>query len=463
LKYNDRSLTFNDYPQLWDPLTIVDPIYGALRFSREISRIINTADFQRLRGIKQLSLVSLQYPSADHSRFIHSLGVAHLIRLAIDYLKLNAQRFKEEIEIKFEEKDELETILAGLLHDIGHGPTGHVLDTFFFRENVPHKHEDYTQKRIIDSPYDLTATIEKIGLEPKIIAAKAIGRKIDNNAFYSNLIANYGMDMDRLDYIARDSYFTGVGLKDFNYFLLLSDAIIVPGYKIDSPKIDKEQYYLAFNESSLQQSIEPLLLARAMLYGQVYYSSKNRGPQLMLVKAIEQMVEKGEIVIDEIMEKTDGELWSIILSTKDNLARNLIARIKFHRLYTLLVEFNRTEDVTVRLLDLVRKGETNKIKDIERKATDELINAGLLRSEDVVLIDIPTEKGIGTLFIAKTEQNKILEAYSIERTRRDKMLISAIDEQMKSQNRIRIYGPPELKKEKLIVEWKLKELINNYC
>ncbi|MHA1685950.1 MAG: HD domain-containing protein [Candidatus Heimdallarchaeaceae archaeon] len=455
------SKIIEDQKYLWRPLTVVDPVFGAMTFEKEISRVINTADVQRLRNIKQLSLVSLQYPGADHSRFIHSLGVAHLISLALKRLK----RFLSNIndfEVPMNETEELETIIAGLLHDIGHGPAGHVLDTLFARKATPFQHESFTKSRITESRFDLTYVLEdKLGLDPKKISALATGETVNDKAFLTNLIAGYGLDMDRLEYLLRDAYFTGVGLSHYNYNLLLDSALIIPGYKIDDPAVDKSKYYLGYGVSALQHTIEPLLLARALMYSQVYYSEANRGPQLMLVKALEVIDQNEGIDFKTFIELTDIEMWQYLSQTTNALARELVTRLKYRRLYSCSSQFSRETSVSSRLRELIRRNKMPKIKEIEDNTAEKLINKKLISERSTILIDVPPEKSVGNLYLAHLSNDKIESAFSLNKAPTGLSIASSIQEQMQLRWAVRVYVPFEALKNKLEIEMVIRKEIEN--
>lgn len=191
------------------PLRYLDPVLGIIALPEPIAQLVYSIDVQRLHDIKQLSLVDRgEYPSAEHSRFVHSLGVAELVARAI-------RRLRQVFDGSISREDELETIAAALLHDVGHGPLGHVMDEFFARKgrlplgspdldqlHLPHlSHERFTQIRIIDDwyPSSLANRLRAYGLRPDIVAARALGRPTgDGYDFLSQLVAGYGLNSTAL-------------------------------------------------------------------------------------------------------------------------------------------------------------------------------------------------------------------------------------------------------------------------
>jgi HD superfamily phosphohydrolase len=169
---------------------INDPVHGFIEIHDSlILELINHPYFQRLRRINQLGLTSLVYPGATHSRFHHALGAMHLMSKALDTL------IRKGVSISNKEKQG--ALMAILLHDIGHGPFSHVLEETII-QNTSHEElsvafmEDLN--RIFDGQLDLAIEIFK-GTYPK--------------HFLHQLVSGQ-LDMDRLDYLSRDSFYTGV-------------------------------------------------------------------------------------------------------------------------------------------------------------------------------------------------------------------------------------------------------------
>ncbi|MFT7382398.1 MAG: HD superfamily phosphohydrolase, partial [Roseivirga sp.] len=169
---------------------INDPVYGFITIRSElVFDIIDHPSFQRLRRIKQLGLTELIYPGAHHTRFHHALGAMHLMGATLENLR------NKGIEISDEEFEA--ATIAILLHDIGHGPFSHALE-YSLLEDVPHEH----LSRMI---------ISKLNLEfdGKLSMALEIFNNTYPKVFLSELVSSQ-LDIDRLDYLKRDSFFTGV-------------------------------------------------------------------------------------------------------------------------------------------------------------------------------------------------------------------------------------------------------------
>ncbi|WP_316807516.1 HD domain-containing protein [Pedobacter agri] len=236
---------------------INDPVYGFISIPSElVYDVISHPYFQRLRYIKQLGMTHLVYPGALHTRFHHALGAMHLMSLAIEVL-----RSKGHIITEGEEEA---ATLAILLHDIGHGPFSHALEHSLV---TGIKHEDISSKLMHDlnNHFDgkLTHAIEVFnGTYPK--------------RFLHQLISGQ-LDLDRMDYLNRDSFFTGVseGVISFDRIIKMFNVFD------DDLVIEEKGIY----------SIEKFLIARRLMYWQVYLHKTVISGEMILVKLLERAKE----------------------------------------------------------------------------------------------------------------------------------------------------------------------------
>ena len=215
---------------------INDPVYGFISVPNEfIYDLISHQWFQRLRNIRQLGLSSFVYPGAVHSRFQHSLGAMYLTGQAVHTLR------RKGIDISAEEEEGV--LAAILLHDIGHGPFSHALEHSLI-EDMPHE----AMSLLIMEELNKT-------MGGRLTTAIAIFRGEYPRRFFHDLVTGQ-MDMDRMDYLRRDSFFTGViegsvGSDRIIQMLNVSDDRLV---------VDEKGIY----------SVEKFLIARRMMYWQVY-------------------------------------------------------------------------------------------------------------------------------------------------------------------------------------------------
>lgn len=234
-----------------------DPIYGFVQLPGElISDLINHPYFQRLRRIKQLGMTNLVYPGALHTRFHHAIGAMHLMTQAIDVL-----RSKDTI-ISNEEAEAV--TIAILLHDIGHGPFSHALE-HSIAKGISHE--------------DLSALLmERLNKEfnGKLTLAINIFNDQYKKKFLHQLVSSQ-LDMDRMDYLNRDSFFTGVSEG-----VISSDRII----KMLQVKNDE----LVVEEKGIY-SIEKFIIARRLMYWQVYLHKTVVAAENMLVNILKRAKE----------------------------------------------------------------------------------------------------------------------------------------------------------------------------
>ena len=236
---------------------INDPIYGFVTIPGElIYDLINHPYFQRLRRIKQLGLTNLVYPGALHTRFHHAIGAMHLMQDAIITLK------QKNIEISSEEEEA--AFIAILLHDIGHGPFSHALE---------HSLVNGINHETISSLF-----MNELNIEFKGKLSLAI--KIFNNQYkkkFLHQLVSSQLDMDRLDYLKRDSFFTGV-----------SEGVISSDRIIKMLTVVKNELVV---EHKAIYSIEKFLIARRLMYWQVYLHKTVLSAETLLVNILKRAKE----------------------------------------------------------------------------------------------------------------------------------------------------------------------------
>jgi len=240
-----------------------DPVHGFITIPHElIFDIIEHPYFQRLRRIKQLGLSDYVYPGAIHTRFHHALGAFHLMRKALSILKIKGHKISEE--------EELSACIAILLHDIGHGPFSHTLENSLLAKV---HHEDIS-KIYMDQLN--THFKGKLSLAIEIFEGKY------KKKFLHQLVSSQ-LDVDRLDYLTRDSFFSGVNEGAISYERIIEMMNVHEGNLV----IEQKGIY----------SIENFIVARRLMYWQVYLHKTVLCVEQMMVKAIERarfLISKGE-------------------------------------------------------------------------------------------------------------------------------------------------------------------------
>jgi len=272
---------------------IRDPIHGYI-FANELERkIIDTASFQRLRRIRQLAGCHLVYPGGQHSRFEHVIGCM--------YLAGRVGAVLESKDIGFSPEDSEKLRLAAMLHDIGHGPFSHMFEEVLaFKTDVTH--EDMTQ-RIIGQT-EIGDILESGGFSKKEMAELSVGKLRTRNRGFMNDAIGGGLSVDIMDYLLRDSYFTGVEYGKVDVTRIINSFEVVKNR-------------LAIGEAALF-AFEALLIARYEMFRAVYFHRTVRAAELMLIKSM--------ILADKALHLTDLSLDNY-LSLTDEVTLNKIATL----------------------------------------------------------------------------------------------------------------------------------------
>jgi HD superfamily phosphohydrolase len=237
-----------------------DPIYGFITIpSPLIYDLIQHPYFQRLRRISQMGLSYLVYPGANHTRFHHALGCMHLMQKAVEVL-----RFKE-VNINPEEENAL--YIAILLHDIGHGPFSHAMESSIV-EDVHHEEISLLLMNQLNVEFD-----GKLSLAIQVFKGEY------HRKFMLQLISSQ-LDMDRMDYLKRDSFYSGVSEGNVNSERLIQMMNVVDDVLV----IEEKGIY----------SVEKFLMSRRLMYWQVYLHKTSLAAELILTKVLKRAKELTE-------------------------------------------------------------------------------------------------------------------------------------------------------------------------
>lgn len=243
---------------------INDPVHGFIEVPRSILKLMDTSTVQRLRRIKQLGLSFVVYPGAVHTRFHHALGSMHLMRQALEVLK------NKYVYISDEEYEA--ALIAAFLHDVGHGPFSHALESVI----IPGLHHETMTLAIMKELNDQFSG--NLSLAIDIFEGKY------HRTFLHQLVSGQ-LDMDRMDYLIRDSFFTGV-----------AEGIIGIDRIIKTLNVYENKLVC---ESKSIYSIEKFLIARRLMYWQVYLHKAATSAEYMMVnilKRVRSLILNGEEV-----------------------------------------------------------------------------------------------------------------------------------------------------------------------
>lgn len=290
--------------------TVRDPIHGNIQLKKVALDLLETPEIQRLYDIKQLGFAHLVFPGAHHTRLEHSLGTYYITQQLTTHLNLGNEETQQ-------------LICAALLHDIGHGPFSHTLESLLL-ENYDVDHIDLTEE-LIQGTYDIFEPQEKQYIHQKNVNEVLTNHNIDlqtvttiikgetSHKPYLGQILNHTIDVDQLDYLIRDAYYTGVvyGIIDINRFL---------------QTITTHNNNLAIQRKGISV-IENILMARSLMYATVYFHKTVRIAELMLSKALEKIKKPFDF-----FRYTDSELTSKI-KQMGTFQHEIITRLKYRKLF----------------------------------------------------------------------------------------------------------------------------------
>lgn len=277
---------------------IRDSVYGDIMLNEIEVEVMDNPQFQRLRRIKQLGLISLIYPGANHTRFEHSIGTMHIASKLADKLDLN-QEDKELVRI------------SALLHDIGHGPFSHVSEgvlSFPHEELTKYVIKNTAIRDIVEKKFDIDKIIEIINGEGKF-----------------GPIVSGELDADRMDYLLRDSHYTGVAYGIIDYERIISNINLNKHLSLDIKGV---------------QAAEGALVSRYFMYPSVYQHHTTRIVNSMFRRGLKKLIDRGVINENDMYKYDDADIIGIfrnsegypkeIMERLDN--RNIFKRVKTIRL-----------------------------------------------------------------------------------------------------------------------------------
>jgi len=273
-------------------LDIIDPIHDFVRVYDNELKIIDTPIFQRLRRIRQLSGAHLIYPGAQHTRFEHSLGVMHIASMA-------GQALAEKGVVSYDDIQNLR--LAGLLHDIGHGPFSHLFEEIF-EEKRKISHEDLGRDIILKT--EIGDIISKNGFDKKLVTKLAFG---DSKLQFMNEIISGALSADMMDYLLRDGYFTGAEHAKIDHHRL-------------THSLDVYKNKLALDKSSLV-NFETMMISRYQMFKAVYFHKTVRAGEVMLLEAMDLAEEElglSLMNLDEYLQLSDDVVLAKLLNLPEH-------------------------------------------------------------------------------------------------------------------------------------------------
>jgi HD superfamily phosphohydrolase len=363
---------------------IKDSVHDYITLDPLAEALVDTPAVQRLRHIKQLSTVRLVYPSANHTRLEHSLGVYHLASRALAHLGIDGERARY-------------VRAAALLHDIGHGPYGHQTEDVIERRTGRH-HDEIA---FLLEETDVGAVLLGYDLDPARVAALVRGE-----GELGQLVSGE-LDVDRMDYLVRDAHHTGV-----------------PYGTIDHARLVRELRYrdgeLVLAEGNVQTA-ESLLLARALMNGTVYRHHVSRIAGAMLERASERLLDTGAVDIHEFTRMADHDLLVSLRTHVPDLGRRLERRDLYKR-----ARWDPLERVPASVVEMDH-GDA-------RRAAEEIADRAGVAPDDV-LVDVPPRPRF------RETRTRVVVDGAVRRLEETSELVSGLRATERTQWRLGVYAP----------------------
>jgi len=338
---------------------IKDPIYGYIYITEPEKQIIDSFPFQRLRRIRQLAGAEYVYPGANHTRFEHSLGVMHLAGRLMDSPHLSQILSEDEAGMMR---------IAALLHDVGHGPFSHIFEHILVKF-LGKTHEDFTSWIIITS--ELGGLLNSLGYDSKTVGGLAVGALNEPRMAYRDQVIRSAIDVDKLDFVVRDTYHTGAEYGFVDVSRLVDTLDILDGN-------------LAVDLGALS-ALESFILARIESFKSIYFHRVGRAVQIMLATAMEEA--KDELGLtsfrspEEYLALDDYTMWTKLKECEKS--RGIINRLEKRKLIKCAYDpppFYIKDKIVPSIFNV--EGIRSRIRDqIAEEAGVDL---------DAVVIDVPT-------------------------------------------------------------------------
>ena len=321
-----------EFKKLSETKVLKDPVHSYIHINYEVVwNCLDSKEFQRLRRIRQLGGDFQVYPTAEHSRFSHSLGVYEIVRRMVTEIK--------SLSVELSEYDKICVMLAGLLHDVGHGPFSHA-----FEHVTNHSHEDYTAKIILGET-ELNQVLTEVSPRLPEDIVSIIEHNHPNDIL--NQIISGQLDADRMDYLLRDSYFSATSYGQFDLERILRTMRV--------RKIDKNKKALVVKYTGIH-SVEDYIMARYQMYWQVYYHPVARSYEAVFIQLFNRLkdifkdnkeyfsdmkvlipfLEKNVVSVEEYFKLDENSLLyccSLIQNKDDEIAADLARRLQNRRLF----------------------------------------------------------------------------------------------------------------------------------
>ena len=337
---------------------IKDPVFGYVYITETEKEIIDSFPVQRLRRLRQLAGSEYVYPGANHTRFEHSVGVMYLAGLLAENPYLSSY---------FSEEDYQTIRIAALPHDVGHGPFSHIFE-HLLEKFLKKTHEDINVWIVQKS--DLKNILSKLGYDPDMIAKLSVGWLHKPGKAFMDQIIRSAVDVDKLDFVVRDTFHTGAQYGYVDIFRLIH-------------MIDVLDENLAVDLGALS-ALESFIIARIESFKSIYFHRVGRAAQLMLAMAMEKAKDELGLVAfktpEEYLALNDYTVWTMLKQCEKS--QKIIQALEKRKLLKCAYEQTfYVKDKTVSSIFTV--------EEFRNQIRDQIASQAKVNSESVV-IDVPT-------------------------------------------------------------------------
>ncbi|RLI45911.1 hypothetical protein DRO69_04265 [Candidatus Bathyarchaeota archaeon] len=337
---------------------IKDPVHGYVYVTEAEKTLIDSFPVQRLHRLRQLAGSEYVYPGANHTRFEHSIGVMHL-----------AGRLAENSHLsQYLSEDEVQKVrIAALLHDVGHGPFSHVFEHLLVKF-LNKTHEDLNVWIVQNS--ELKDLLSDLGYDPNELAKLSVGLLHKPRRAFMDQIIRSAVDVDKLDFVVRDTYHTGAEYGYVDVFRIIH-------------MLDVLDENLAVDLGALS-ALESLILARIESFKSIYFHRVGRAVQIMLATAMEEAKDELGLVNfqspEEYLALNDYTVWTMLKNCKKS--KKIIESLERRRL--LKCAYEQTFYVKDKTVSSIFS-----VEEIRNQMRDKIASEAGVKSQSVV-IDVPT-------------------------------------------------------------------------
>jgi HD superfamily phosphohydrolase len=337
---------------------IKDPIHGYVYVTEAEKKLIDSFPVQRLHRLRQLAGAEYVYPGANHTRFEHSIGVMHLAGRLAETSYLSQYLSEDDVQ---------KVRIAALLHDVGHGPFSHVFEHLLVKF-LNKTHEDLNVWIVQKS--ELKDLLSDLGYDPNELAKLSVGLLHKPGRAFMDQIIRSAVDVDKLDFVVRDTYHTGAEYGYVDVFRIIH-------------MLDVLDENLAVDLGALS-ALESLILARIESFKSIYFHRVGRAAQIMLVAAMEEAKDELGLVNfqspEEYLALNDYTMWTMLKNCKKSKA--IIEKLERRKL--LKCAYDQTFYVKDKTVSSIFS-----VEEIRNQIRDKIASEAGVKPQSVV-IDVPT-------------------------------------------------------------------------